>query len=76
VLLLFEIERWSCQAIAAAVDVPMEVVMSRLNSAHSCLRAELAFVHQVSDWGSDGQSRNGGVIETGCGQCGASGPGK
>jgi hypothetical protein len=54
----------------------MEVVMSRLNSAHSCLRAELAFVHQVSDWGSDGQSRNGGVIETGCGQCGASGPGK
>jgi RNA polymerase sigma factor (sigma-70 family) len=72
VLLLFEIERWSCQAIAAAVDVPMEVVMSRLNSAHRCLRAELAFVHQVSDC----QSRTGGVIETGCGQCGAGGPGK
>jgi len=75
VLLLFEIERWSCQAIAAALDVPVEVVMSRLKSARRRLRAELAFVHQVSNCGSDGQSRTGGVIETSCGRCGASGPG-
>jgi RNA polymerase sigma factor (sigma-70 family) len=76
VLLLFEIERWSCQAIAAALDVAVEVVMSRLKSARRRLRAELAFVHQVSNWGSDGPSRTGGVIETGCGQCGAGGTGK
>ena len=67
VLLLFEIERWPYQEIAAALDVRLEVVVSRLNSARRRLRAELAFVDQVIDWRGDGLSRTGGVIETGGG---------
>lgn len=50
VLVLFEIERWSYKGIAAALAVPVEVVMSRLKSARRCLRAELAFDRQVCAW--------------------------
>ena len=44
VLFLFEIERWSYQAIAAALDMPLGTVMSRLSRARRRLQQELAQV--------------------------------
>jgi RNA polymerase sigma-70 factor, ECF subfamily len=49
VLLLFEIERWSYQAIAAALDEPLEAVIARLSRARRRLQKELTSLHQVSD---------------------------
>ena len=51
VLVLFEIERWSYQGIAAALDEPVEVVIARLRSARRRLQNELASRHQVSESG-------------------------
>ena len=58
VLLLFEIERWSYQAIAAALEEPVEAVIARLRSARSRLQKELTSLCQVSD------SRRGGPSPT------------
>jgi RNA polymerase sigma-70 factor (ECF subfamily) len=41
VLFLFEIERWSYQAIAAALNLRLETVMSRLKGARRRLQQEL-----------------------------------
>ena len=41
VLVLFELESWSYQAIAAALEVPLETVMSRLSKARRHLLAAL-----------------------------------
>jgi len=60
VLLLVEIERWSYQAIAAALDEPVEVVIARSGSARRRLQKELTSLHQVSDSRSDGPRRTGG----------------
>jgi RNA polymerase sigma-70 factor, ECF subfamily len=60
VLLLVEIERWSYQAIAAALDKPMEAVIARLDSARRRLQKELTSLHQVSDSRGDGPRRTGG----------------
>jgi RNA polymerase sigma-70 factor (ECF subfamily) len=70
VLLLFEIERWSYQAIATALDEPLEAVIARLCRARRRLQKEFASPHQVSDSRGGGPSRAGG--ETGCRQCSAS----
>jgi RNA polymerase sigma-70 factor (ECF subfamily) len=59
VLLLFEIERWSYQAIATALDEPLEAVIARLRRARRRLQKELTSLHQVSDSRSGGPSRNG-----------------
>ena len=59
VLLRFEIERWSYQAIAAALDEPLEDVIARLRRARRRLKKELTSLHQVSDSRSDGPSRTG-----------------
>jgi|SRR5580700_3158958 RNA polymerase sigma factor (sigma-70 family) len=42
VLLLFEVERWSYQAIAAALDEPLEAVIARLRRARRHLQKELS----------------------------------
>ncbi len=42
VLVLFEIERWSYKAIAAALNVRLGTVMSRLNRARRRLQQELS----------------------------------
>jgi RNA polymerase sigma-70 factor, ECF subfamily len=42
VLVLFELESWSYQAIAAALEVPIETVMTRLTKARRRLQAELS----------------------------------
>jgi RNA polymerase sigma factor (sigma-70 family) len=60
VLLLVEIERWSYQAIAAALDEPVATVIARLGSARRRLQEALTSLHQVSDSRSDGPSRTGG----------------
>jgi RNA polymerase sigma-70 factor (ECF subfamily) len=60
VLLLVEIERWSYQAIAAALDKPVEVVIARLGSARRRLQKELTSLRQVSDSRGDGPSRTDG----------------
>jgi RNA polymerase sigma-70 factor, ECF subfamily len=44
VLVLFEIERWSYKAIAAALNVRLGTVMSRLNRARRRLQQELTQV--------------------------------
>jgi RNA polymerase sigma-70 factor, ECF subfamily len=44
VLVLFEIERWSYKAIAAALNVRLGTVMSRLNRARHRLQQELTQV--------------------------------
>ena len=49
VLFLFEIERWSYQAIAAALDEPVDAVMARLRCARRRLQKELTSLHQCSD---------------------------
>lgn len=41
VLVLFEIERWSYKAMAAALDLPLGTVMSRLSRARRRLQKEL-----------------------------------
>ena len=41
VLFLFEIERWSYQAIAAALNVRLETVRSRLQGARRHIQQEL-----------------------------------
>jgi RNA polymerase sigma-70 factor (ECF subfamily) len=41
VLVLFEIERWSYKAMAAALNVPLGTVMSRLSRARRRLQQEL-----------------------------------
>jgi DNA-directed RNA polymerase specialized sigma24 family protein len=40
-LFLFEIERWSYKAIAAALNVRLETVMSRLKGARRRMQQEL-----------------------------------
>jgi len=60
VLLLVEIERWSYQAIAAALHKPVEAVIARLGTARRRLQKELTSLHQVSDSRSDGPSRTAG----------------
>jgi RNA polymerase sigma-70 factor, ECF subfamily len=60
VLLLFEIERWSYQAIAAALDEPLEAVIARVSRARRRLQKELASLRQVSDSRGGGPSRTGG----------------
>jgi RNA polymerase sigma-70 factor (ECF subfamily) len=60
VLLLFEIERWSYQAISAALDQPLEAVIARLRRARRRLQKELTSLHQVSDSRGGGPSRTGG----------------
>ena len=60
VLLLVEIEGWSYQATAAALDEPVEAVIACLASARRRLQKELSSLHQVSDSRSDGPSRTGG----------------
>jgi RNA polymerase sigma factor (sigma-70 family) len=57
VLLLFEIERWSYKTVAAALDVPLEAVITRLRRARRRLQEELFLLHQVSDLHSGGPSR-------------------
>jgi RNA polymerase sigma-70 factor (ECF subfamily) len=59
VLFLFEIERWSYQAIAAGLDEPVEAVIARLCTARRRLLGELSSLHQVSDSRSEGPSRTG-----------------
>jgi RNA polymerase sigma factor (sigma-70 family) len=63
VLLLFEIERWSYQAIAAALDEPLEAVIVRSRRARRRLQKELISLHQVSDSRSGDPSRTGGDQE-------------
>ena len=46
VLFLFEIERWSYKAIAAALNVRLETVMSRLKGARRRTRQELTQVRE------------------------------
>jgi RNA polymerase sigma-70 factor, ECF subfamily len=46
VLFLFEIERWSYKAIAAALDVRLETVMSRLKGARRRMQQELTQVRE------------------------------
>ena len=46
VLFLFEIERWSYKAIAAALNVRLETVMSRLKGARRRMRQELTQVRE------------------------------
>jgi|GraSoi_2013_60cm_1033757.scaffolds.fasta_scaffold100308_1 RNA polymerase sigma-70 factor (ECF subfamily) len=46
VLFLFEIERWSYKAIAAALNVRVETVMSRLKSARRRMQQELTQVRE------------------------------
>jgi RNA polymerase sigma-70 factor, ECF subfamily len=46
VLFLCEIERWSYKAIAAALNVPLETVMSRLKGARRRMRQELTQVRE------------------------------
>jgi RNA polymerase sigma factor (sigma-70 family) len=46
VLFLFEIERWSYKAIAAALNVRPETVMSRLKGARRRMRQELTQVRE------------------------------
>jgi DNA-directed RNA polymerase specialized sigma24 family protein len=60
VLLLFEIERWSYQAIAAALDEPLESVTARLRRARRRLQKELTSLDQAGDSRSGGPSRTGG----------------
>ena len=60
VLLLVEIERWSYQAIAAALHEPVEAVIARLGIARRRLQKELTSLHQVSDSRSDDPRRTGG----------------
>jgi len=60
VLLLVEIEKWSYQAIAAALDEPVEAVIARLSRARRRLQKELTSLRQVSDSRSGGPSRTGG----------------
>jgi RNA polymerase sigma-70 factor, ECF subfamily len=57
VLLLFEFERWSYQAIAALLDEPVEAVIVRLRGARRHLQRELTSLHQISDSRSAGLSR-------------------
>ena len=59
VLLLFEIERWSGQAIAAALDEPVEVVIARLRTARRRLQKEFTSLHQISDSRSESPRRTG-----------------
>ncbi len=47
VLVLFEIERWSYKAIAAALNVRLGTVMSRLNRARRRLQQELTRVRDT-----------------------------
>ena len=56
VLLLFEIERWSYQAIAVVLDEPVEAVITRLRSARRRLQGELTSLHQISESRSAGLS--------------------
>jgi RNA polymerase sigma-70 factor (ECF subfamily) len=60
VLLLVEIEKWSYQAIAAALDEPVEAVIARLGNARRRLQKGFTSLHQVSDSRSDGPSPTGG----------------
>jgi RNA polymerase sigma factor (sigma-70 family) len=46
VLFLFEIERWSYKAIAAALNVRVETVSSRLKSARRRMQQELTQVRE------------------------------
>jgi RNA polymerase sigma-70 factor (ECF subfamily) len=45
VLVLFELEQWTCQDIAAALSVPLETVYSRLHYARKKLASKLALEH-------------------------------
>jgi RNA polymerase sigma-70 factor, ECF subfamily len=60
VLLLVEIEKWTYQAIAAALDEPVEAVIARLGNARRRLQKELTSLRQVSDSRSGGPSPTGG----------------
>jgi RNA polymerase sigma-70 factor (ECF subfamily) len=56
VLVLFEIERWSYKAMAAALNVPLGTVMSRLSRARRRLQQELT---QVRDREIEDELREG-----------------
>jgi len=45
VLVLFELEQWTCQDIATALSVPLETVYSRLHYARKKLAQKLALEH-------------------------------
>lgn len=45
VLVLFELEQWTCQDIATAMSLPLETVYSRLHYARKKLASKLALEH-------------------------------
>src|SRR6266851_4638202 len=63
VVVLADIEEMSYKEIAAAIDVPMGTVMSRISRGRKLLRAELATYAQAHGFGQSGQRRISRVSE-------------
>ena len=57
VVVLADIEEMSYKEIAAAIDVPMGTVMSRISRGRKLLRAKLASYAQAHGFGRSGQRR-------------------
>ena len=63
VVVLRELEGLSYKEIAAAIDVPMGTVMSRISRGRRLLRSELASYARAHGFGQSGQRRFSRVSE-------------
>ena len=63
VVILADVEEMSYKEIAAAIDVPMGTVMSRLSRGRRLLRTELASYARAHGFGQSGQRRFSRVSE-------------
>ena len=63
VVILADVEEMSYKEIAAAIEVPMGTVMSRISRGRSLLRAELASYAKAHGFGQSGQRGISGVSE-------------
>ena len=69
VVILADVEEMSYKEIAAAIDVPMGTVMSRISRGRRLLRGELASYARAHGFGQSGQQRLSRVSEESIREC-------